>query len=283
MNSLAPARSVRPGRWPGLALVTAGCLHAFPPAPHHLLEGLVRDELGQPLQANAAVLFETASGTGLQTEVVGGLAPGLNYRLAVPMDAGLTADPYQPTALHPMVPFKVRVSLGGRVFLPIEMQGDFAELGRPARRTRLDLTLGEDTDGDGLPDAWERALIAGSGRPLTLADVRSDDDLDADGLSNLAEYLAGTYAFDPQDGFRLNLVVTGGDATILEFLAIRGRTYTLQGTTELGTWRPLDFRIVTPQPETTPRHDYHALDVRVLRVEALPPGDPQRFFRLRVQ
>ena len=31
------------------------------------------------------------------------------------------------------------------------------ELGKPSETTRLDLTLGEDSDGDGLPDAWERA------------------------------------------------------------------------------------------------------------------------------
>ena len=129
-----------------------------------------------------------------------------------------------------------------------------------------------DTNANGLPDSWETAY--GIANP--------NEDNDGDGLSNLAEYLAGTYAFDPQDGFRLDLVVADGDATILEFLAIRGRTYTLQGTTELGTWRTLAFRLVTPQPETVPRHDYHALDVRVLRVEALPPGEPQRFFRLQV-
>ena len=48
------------------------------------------------------------------------------------------------------------------------MRGDYSALGRPGESTRIDLTLGEDRDGDGLPDAWERTLITASGGKLTL-------------------------------------------------------------------------------------------------------------------
>ena len=39
----------------------------------------------------------------------------------------------------------------------------------------------------------------------TLANIRPGDDLDGDGISNYNEYLTGTYAFDPTDGFFLPL------------------------------------------------------------------------------
>jgi hypothetical protein len=267
-----------------LALGLAFTLHAYPPMPDHILYGQVRDELGNPLQIDSGeVLLETASGTQITTHVVPGLELGVNYRLAVPMDAGLTQDRYKPTALRPTVPFKLRVRIGNTVYVPLEMQGHYANLGAPAQRTRLDLTLGEDADGDGLPDAWERALIAASGRPLTLADIRAEDDFDGDGLSNLQEYLAGTYAFDPQDGFVLDLLAAEDDVAVLEFLVIRGHSYTLQAADELGLWSPLAFRVTAPQREDTPRQYYYATDVRVLRVEPLSEGQSQRFFRLLVQ
>ena len=39
------------------------CLMAFPPAPHHTFTGLVRDEMGKPLEGDKVeVLFETTSG-----------------------------------------------------------------------------------------------------------------------------------------------------------------------------------------------------------------------------
>jgi hypothetical protein len=48
------------------------------------------------------------------------------------------------------------------------MKGDLSKLGEPGKRTHLDLTLGEDLDGDGIPDAWERALLAALGGNRTL-------------------------------------------------------------------------------------------------------------------
>src|SRR4029434_45759 len=133
----------------------------------------------------------------------------VNYRLEVPMDSGTAPDLYQPTALRPFFQYRLKVVIGQTVYLPIEMGGHFAQSGQPSQKTRIDLTLGVDSDGDGLPDAWEQALIAIYGG--TLDSVWPQDDADGDGISNLDEYLAGTYAFDPSDGFRLTLtgVVAG--------------------------------------------------------------------------
>lgn len=258
-----------------------GGVQAYPPAPHHEFFGVIRDAFGTPIDTPAArVVFESAAGVSVEGTVVPDRADGLNYVLTVPMDAGLTADLYRPTAMKPLVPFKLRVLIGRAVYLPIEMSGDFARLGKPGERTRVDLTLGEDSDGDGLPDAWELALLAQMGAGFGLEDIRPGDDLDGDGLSNLAEYLAGTYAHDRNQTFTLSVLGTGEGGTALEFMAIAGRTYAIEAADALGDWAPVRFHVAGA---TEPVPGYPAKDTRVIRVQVASPAEAQRFFRLRVQ
>jgi len=274
-------------------LLAVGCLVfgvcsalAFPPAPHHVLFGMVRNQWGDPINvAGAEVFLETTNAAGLKATLYPGVEPDANYRLLVPMDAGISPDVYKSTALKPSGQFRLRVKIGQTTYLPIEMAGDLSRIGQPAQSTRLDLTLGEDTDGDGLPDAWERALIAALGRTLTLADIRPNDDSDGDGISNLNEYRAGTYAFDPNDGFELALVGVNQAASTMEFLALRGRNYTIESSPDLRQWTPVQFRIATEGPSAPLRANYLANDVRLLRVE-VPfqlGGETNRYFKARVQ
>jgi len=269
-----------------LGLLLAVSARAYPPAPHHLFYGLVRDEFGGPLQdSSAVVILETTSGVTVKAQVIPGLEPGVNYSLAVPMDSGITDDLYKPTALRPMVPFKIRVKVGNTFYLPMELKGDYSQMGQPGKRTHLDLTLGEDSDGDGLPDAWERILLALAGNGKTLADIRPEDDFDGDGLSNLDEYVAGTYAFDSKDGFTLKVLGAEADVCRLEFMVITGRSYTLLGSPDLTAWLPVEFRLATDTPEASPWSYYYATDVRVLRVDVVPAPDrpSMRFFRVMVR
>jgi hypothetical protein len=247
---------------------------------------LVRNEWGDPINvAGAQVILETTNGPGVTTTLSPGVEPGANYQLIVPMDSAIAPDLYKPTALKAAFPFRLKVKIGQVTYLPIEMAVSYSQIGQPAQSTRLDLTLGEDTDGDGLPDAWERALIAALGGNLTLADIRPNDDLDGDGISNLNEYLAGTYAFDPTDGFTLNLVGLSGTGSLLQFLAIRGRTYSIEASTDLQQWAPVQFRLPADGASATLRDNYLASDVRLLQVE-VPfqlGGKPYRFFKARLQ
>ncbi len=95
------------------------------------------------------------------------------------------------------------------------------------------LTVLADTDGDGLPDEWESANSLLTNAP----DAAVDTDLD--GLSNRAEYLAGT---NPQDALSYLKVdqITGGPAT-LQFSAVSNRTYSVQfkGSLDAPAWRKL--------------------------------------------
>jgi hypothetical protein len=149
----------------------------------------------------------------------------------------------------------------------------------------VDLTLGVDSDGDGIPDAWEQQLIAALGGGKNLGDVRPGDDADGDGLSNLQEYLAGTYAFDPADGFNLSIVKVEAGQPVLEFLAIRGRTYSIRESEDLANWTPVAFKLSTDAAGSSARQNFRATDTRVSRpvIESASgeQGRP-RFFKLFV-
>jgi hypothetical protein len=250
---------------------------AFPPAPHHLFYGMARDEYGSPLPDGAVVILETSAGVQLKTTVTSGLEPGVNYRLEVPMDAGLTSDLYKPTALKPYVAFQFKVVVSGVTNLPIELKGNFAQMGQPGQRTLLNLTLGEDTDGDGLPDAWERLINP------DISKVNPGTDADGDGLTNLQEYLAGTYAFDPADGFTLTITGLNNGKPVMKFLAIRGHTYTLLGSDDLKTWAPVTFYIPAEGEGGLSHEDFTANDVRPVEIEADVSGTAPTFFKLMVQ
>ncbi|MFN0066776.1 MAG: lamin tail domain-containing protein, partial [Limisphaerales bacterium] len=87
---------------------------------------------------------------------------------------------------------------------------------------------GTDSDGDGMPDAWELANFLDRLNPADAA-----EDPDGDGMLNLAEHLAGT---DPRDaGSALRLAVRDDGA--LEFTARPGRAYVVEAGAALdGTW-----------------------------------------------
>ena len=258
---------------------------AFPPLPHHTVYGLVRDEFGNPLTASGTeLILDTLSGTSLSTTVVAGLEAGVNYRVNVPVDAGLTLDLYRPTALRPTAPFRIRVKIAGRTYVPIEMKATMASLGQPAQSSRVDLTLGEDADGDGLPDAWERSVIAAGRLGLSIEALKPGDRLNGNSLSVLDAYIAGTYAWDPKDGFRLDIVTFSDADPVLEFVALRGRSYTVSASDDLQTWKPVKFR-VEGSKSVQPSAFYQTTQLQ--RVRAVVPSEageaPPKFFKLLVK
>ena len=252
---------------------------AYPPAPFHLFYGMVRDEYGTPLiTPGAEVILETASGVQVRTTINPGIETAANYRLEVPMDAGLLAAPYQPTALRPFAPFRIKVRIAGVVYLPIEMVGDFSQLGQPGQRTRLNLTLGEDSNGDGLPDAWQRLINA------DLAKVKPGDSA-GNGLTYLQQYYAGTYAVDPTNGFALNILGFTNGAPLLEFLAVTGRTYSLLGSSDLKTWTPLTFKVPTDGTNVSVRQSYQTDAIKKVQLQVNTQGAEvaATYFRLMLQ
>jgi len=92
---------------------------------------------------------------------------------------------------------------------------------------------GNDSDNDGIPDDWETAHGLDP-----LADADAHEDIDRDGLSNLAEYYAGT---DPQDAasvFQLLAKRLANRRIELNFNAARGgQVVEVQSTDALGQVR----------------------------------------------
>lgn len=271
----------------GLALIgSIGTLLAFPPAPHHRFYGMVRNEYGHPIPSeNSEIIFETSANKIIRAPIASNLPDGTNYRLDVPMDAGLNNKLHKPTAMRPEAPFRIRVRIDDTIYLPIEVATQAGSyMGRPGHRTLLNLTLGEDLDGDGLPDAWERSLLQRMNLN-DLSDVDPNADSDGDGLSNLEEYISGSYAYDDENGFKLEVAGFLEGLPLLEFRAIRGRTYTLHVSSDLQQWDPVPFKIPAEGEDARTLQKYKAQDVRPLQIRAElgPDHSGPVYFQLMVQ
>ena len=144
---------------PILFFTVAHTAFAYPPAPHHVIEGLVRDEQGRPMVGdNIKVVAVSNEGGIIVTSVNQIYGPGVNYSLQIPMESGVARNLFNTSAFMNQMEFSLKVQVGGKDYLPIEMIGNTSKMGLPGETTYLDLTLGEDSDGDGLPDAWEQGI-----------------------------------------------------------------------------------------------------------------------------
>lgn len=267
-----------------VALVGRAPARAFPPAPYHRIYGLVRDEYGQPVaNTGARIVFTATNGVTVTATIQPGLAPGVNYQVDLPMDAGVTSDRYKPTALKATVAFRIQVQIGGNTYLPMEMAGGYARLGQPATSTRIDLTLGVDADGDGLPDAWQDLLrtMLGAGTK-----VGPNESALGNGVSNLSMYVAGVYAFDPEGGFRLAVLPQAGGRRVVEFGAVGQHTYELESTTDLMSWTAQPFTVPANGPSDGVRTQYFAPAGKTLQLEpqhSEAEASVVRVYRVRVR
>ena len=216
---------------------------AYPPAPYHLFYGLVRDEYGTPLGTpDTQVVLETRHGGQDRGRVARGTRPDRNFELRVPMDSGLTPVAYKSTALTFNVAFKIYILTGLVTNTPIQMMGDYAHLGEPGQSSRVDLTLGDDANHDGIPDDWEYAVLAALGSQLALSQINANSVLTADGRTLLQEFLLGVDPLAEPTAPTVALVNFNAGSPLLEFSTTSGRTYAVMGSADLRQWLPLSFR-----------------------------------------
>jgi hypothetical protein len=176
---------------------------AFPPAPHYSIYGDVRDEYGYLISPSGASVVFYLNSTEIARYPITGVA-GHDYtyeiKMRIDMKRAGTAV-YNSRAVDSGSTYSLAVDVAGVLYYPIRVATTPPTVGAPAERRRLDITLGGDSDGDGLPDAWEELQLYNAGLPTTdLSLITRDGDFDGDGISNFLEYLAGTSASDPAEG-----------------------------------------------------------------------------------
>jgi hypothetical protein len=121
-----------------------------------------------------------------------------------------------------------------------------------------------DAQGDGLPDSWLGEYFGTPG-PSNADRARPGDDPDADGFTNLEEFLLGTSPVDTDS----RLAVRAFDGQTLQWTASPYALYTFESSTDLSNWTPFGLPVV---PTTTNAS---------VQAGLLPSADAQKFLRVR--
>ena len=270
-----------------LFLVATASGWAFPPAPYYTLYGMVRDQVGQTITAEGAEIILLKGGVEIGRTPINSLRLDQNYEMNIRIDQNRTGTTlYTEKAVTALGQFSLVVTMNGALFYPIEVTGNLTA-GKGGERVRLDLNLGEDTDHDGLPDIWEQWQLYQAGLypdenghwALNLIDKNGD--FDKDGQSNYLEYIAGTFAGDATETFKLEIKEKLPASVRFEFYGITGKTYTIESSVDMKTWTRVAFAIGTPGAGGLA---HTATDVGILTAFTPPTaGGTKEFYRLTVR
>jgi len=136
----------------------------------------------------------------------------------------------------------------------------------------LTINPGVDTDGSGLPDAWQYTYYGQLG-------VNPDASPLGDGVTNLDDYLAGTNPFVAGNELRITkIATTSGTLTTLTFTSSPTRLYSIlkNGSLASSTWVDSGLGIFAPSTGTTTVCSVTgtAAASEFFRVVAEPPLEP---------
>jgi hypothetical protein len=286
------AKTARSGARVLLGIGACGCLlitptGAFPPAPFYTIYGMVRDQVGQTITADGAQVILLKGGVEVgRTPITTGLRSGQNYELQMRLDQGRSGTTfYTNKAIAVQGLFSLVVEMNGALFYPIEVNGTL-KAGKGGERVMLDLNLGEDKDKDGLPDTWEAwqlyqaGLFPDEDGNWDLSVLDANGDYDGDRQSNLLEYIAGTFAGDSTEVFKMVIKEEIENSVRLEIFGITGKTYTMESSLDMKTWTRVNFSAGAPG---TGAPSYLATNVGIVSVFTTPRSTNEEFYRLSVR
>ncbi len=225
----------------GYFFFTSSILAEGIPEPGLVLYGEVRNTAGgQNIRLTSGTLTWSFQPTGggnpvTVTTPLTNVHDQFSYVLIVPCESelgGLLASSNVLKLVSPAITYaRTNVWLDGQpIYLRTPSQGNITlPVTARGKMERIDLTLqreDQDSDGDGLPDWWEALYFAGNADP--------NADPDGDGMSNLAEYRAGTNPNDRNSAFAFIRILPdplGGIS--VDWASVSNRTYILQRSTDL--------------------------------------------------
>lgn len=139
-------------------------------------------------------------------------------------------------------------------------------MGRSAFSESFTVAAPTDSDGDGLPDAWERLLGLDVADP---ADASADQD--HDGSTNLEEFSAGTSGGDPRDAFSIYSAELRNGQFVLRVFVVPGQSYIVERASSLGAnWSQI---VRIPKAES----DLYEI------ADPIPLAPSQSFYRARLE
>jgi subtilisin family serine protease len=239
--------------------------------------------------ARAAIIYNNAAGNFLgQLEVPGNWIPAVSLSQA----DGLAMEALQPvtaTVVHGLYQYLDGTSMATphvsgavafaamnfpsetvtqrvqRVLANVDVVPGLSGLVRTGGRLNLQRIV--DTDGNGLPDWWELQYFG----HLTGTDPNADPD--HDGMSNLAEWIAGTNPTNAASCLRASVVSAGNsNGVVVSWTSVAGKTYWVERATNLLTG--FNSTIFTNISATAPTNTQ--TDTAIL------PGNA-RFYRVGVE
>jgi len=261
---------------------------AYPPAPPSTIFGKVRGEFGFGLTDGSTSLLLFADGREVaRTPISESGAFGENYRLTLPVDLNPAKGAYRTAALDPgaEVTYSFAAERNGTRLVVSKIESvEVDPVPESGAVKQINFFLGEDSDGDGLPDDWERfqagLLGAVEGDPLAVFSAKGDRD--GDGLSDYGEYVAGTFALLFEDGLNFSIdKVYESRRTELSFLVIDGKAYRIESSNDLKTWEPVEFSLAENPVNTL--FIYKSEEIENITVIAEPAATTEKvLYRLHV-
>jgi hypothetical protein len=255
----------------GAGLASAGTLR-----PSMIVYGVIRDSYGIRLGADTANVSAFLGSNEVARTTIRPQPNGANYRFEVNVSDPLAASANEVT---PGATVTIRVKMGVTL-QPTIGTNTFLALGNGAA-VNINLILGTDSDGDGLPDNWEWMAIANSGGAVSnLSQVGPGRDLDGDGMPDDQEFFYGSFPFLPGDELRMSSLTRRANGRLSFTLTpVPGVSYWVETAPSLTAPAWTVYPVSLTETGELSAREFTGGDQPVTLF--LAPGGPNDFFRLR--